>query len=48
VIVPLRGGSSPLTARSTVDLPAPLGPTMQVIEPGSTFRSTPCSTSPPP
>ena len=47
-IVPSRGRSRPLIARSTVDLPAPLGPTMQVTEPASTSRSTPWSTSPAP
>ena len=31
VIAPARGLSRPLRARSTVDLPAPLGPTMQVM-----------------
>ena len=30
---PCAARSSPLITRSTVDLPAPLGPTMQVIEP---------------
>src|SRR5215210_707218 len=45
---PFRGWSSPLTARSTVDLPAPLGPTMQHTEPSGTSSSTPWSTSPPP
>ena len=40
--------SSPLTARNTVDLPAPLGPTMQAIVPRSTLRLTPRSTAPPP
>src|SRR4051794_2633970 len=47
-ISPRRGFSSPLIARSTVDLPAPFGPTMQATEPCSTSRSTPWSTSPPP
>ena len=46
--VPSRGLSSPLTTRSTVDLPAPLGPTMQVIAPVGTSRSRPWRTSPPP
>src|SRR3712207_7472528 len=32
-MVPSRGLSRPLTTRSTVDLPAPFGPTMQVIAP---------------
>src|SRR5215211_3432842 len=36
----------PLIARRTVDLPAPFGPTMQVVEPRSSSRSTPLSTSP--
>ena len=47
-ISPSRGCSRPLTERSTVDLPAPLGPTMQPTEPCSTSMSTPRSTSPPP
>ena len=29
---PRRGRSRPLTVRSTVDLPAPLGPTMQATD----------------
>src|ERR1700722_14751105 len=33
---------------SRVDLPAPLGPTMQVISPAGTSKETSCSTSPPP
>ena len=37
-----------MTVRSTVDLPAPFGPTMQAIAPVGTSRSTPCRTSPPP
>src|SRR5882757_4908756 len=41
VIEPARGRSRPLTVRSTVDLPAPLGPTTQVIISGSSARSTP-------
>jgi hypothetical protein len=45
---PLRGWRRPLTARSTVDLPAPFGPTMQHTEPSGTSSSTPWSTSPPP
>jgi hypothetical protein len=45
---PFRGWSSPLTARSTVDLPAPFGPTMQQTDPSGTSSSTPWSTSPPP
>ena len=32
-ISPWRGRSSPLIVASSVDLPAPLGPTMQVIPP---------------
>src|SRR5919201_816916 len=47
-ILPTRIRRTPLTARSTVDLPAPFGPTMHVIEPLGTSRSTPCKTSPPP
>ncbi len=45
---PSRGVSSPLTVFRTVDLPAPLGPTMQATEPAGTLMSTPWSTSPPP
>ena len=48
VIVPPLHRSSPLITRSTVDLPAPLGPTTQVTVPSAQSRSTPCSTSPPP
>jgi hypothetical protein len=48
ITAPSDGVSSPLTTRRTVDFPAPFGPTMQVIEPGSQDRSTPCSTAPPP
>ena len=47
-ISPTRGSIRPLTAFSTVDLPAPLGPTMQHTEPVGTSRSTPWRTSPPP
>src|SRR5580765_2898710 len=47
-IRPFRARRTPLTARRTVDLPAPFGPTMQVIEPRWTSRSTPWRTSPPP
>src|ERR687897_2156198 len=45
---PLRGCRSPLTARSTVDLPAPFGPTMQQTERSGTSRLTSWRTSPPP
>ena len=47
-ISPSRGASSPLTARRTVDLPAPFGPTMHAIEPAATSRSSARRTSPPP
>src|SRR6266508_4990664 len=47
-MLPRRGRSSPLIVASSVDLPAPLGPTMQVIPPSGTRSDTPCSTSPPP
>jgi hypothetical protein len=43
-----RGWRRPLTARSTVDLPAPFGPTMQQTDRSGTSMFTPCSTSPPP
>src|SRR5207245_7238099 len=46
--VPALGCSRPLMTRSTVDLPAPFGPTMQVRLPSSMLRSTPCKMSPPP
>src|SRR6266571_7249299 len=48
VMLPRRGRSSPLIVASRVDLPAPFGPTMQVIPPSGTVSDTPCSTSPPP
>ena len=48
VMLPRRGRSSPLIAASSVDLPAPFGPTMQVIPPSGTRSDTSCSTSPPP
>jgi hypothetical protein len=48
ITVPSDGVSSPETTRRTVDLPAPFGPTMQVMVPPSHRRSTPCSTAPPP
>ena len=39
--LPAVGGSSPLTARSSVVLPAPLGPTRATISPSSTLNDTP-------
>src|SRR5215471_9955445 len=48
VMLPRRGRSSPLIVASSVDLPEPLGPTMQVRPPSATVNDTPCSTSPPP
>src|SRR3954452_18732080 len=48
VMRPSLGRSSPLMTRSTVDLPAPLGPTMQVIVCSAHSRSTLWSTLPPP
>src|SRR6266705_869121 len=47
VISPSRGFNRPLRTRSTVDFPAPFGPTIQVVVPFSTSRSNPLSTSPP-
>src|SRR5258705_4072102 len=47
-ISPSLGRSSPLITRSTVDLPAPLGPTMHVTVRSAQLRSTPCRTLPPP
>src|SRR5580704_14967271 len=48
VMLPRRGRSSPLMVASRVDLPAPFGPTTQVIPPSATVIDTSCSTSPPP
>src|SRR5215472_17358625 len=48
VMLPRRGLSRPLIAASSVDLPEPFGPTMQVSPPSVTLSDTPCSTSPPP
>src|SRR5512132_1411183 len=45
---PSRGRSSPLIVASSVDFPAPFGPTTQVIPPGMTCSDTPRKTSPPP
>ena len=39
--LPLLGRSSPAKRRSTVDLPAPEGPTTTSCSPGSMLRSTP-------
>src|SRR5215467_1549444 len=47
-MLPRRGRSSPLIVASSVDLPEPFGPTMQVRPPSATVNETPCSTSPPP
>ena len=38
---PSRGRSSPIIARISVDLPAPFGPTIVTISPGSILTSTP-------
>jgi hypothetical protein len=38
---PSRAGRSPNSVRKTVDLPAPLGPMMETIWPGSTRSDTP-------
>src|SRR5579875_2661429 len=48
VMLPRLGLSRPLMVASSVDLPEPLGPTMQVRPPSVTEKVTPCSTSPPP
>src|SRR5258708_23912187 len=48
VMLPRRGLSRPLMVASSVDLPEPFGPTMQVSPPSATVKDTPCSTSPPP
>src|SRR5271165_404491 len=45
---PSRGRSTPLITASSVDLPAPLGPTMHVMAPAGTSKETSCRTSPPP
>ena len=42
-IRPERGRSSPLTARSSVDLPAPFEPISVAISPARTSKSTPRS-----
>src|SRR5579859_3399552 len=47
-MAPRRGLISPLMVASSVDLPDPFGPTMQVNPPSVTENETPCSTSPPP
>ena len=47
-MVPRFVRSSPLIVASSVDLPAPFGPTTQVMPPAGTLRDTPCKTSPPP
>ena len=44
-IVPDRGASRPLATLSTVDLPAPLGPTRQTTVPAGTFTVRPRRTS---
>ena len=41
-------GNSPPSTLSNVDLPAPLGPTMQVQRPAGRERSSPCRISTPP
>ncbi len=43
-IVPARGVSMPLATLSTVDLPAPFGPTRQTISAGRTRTVSPRST----
>ena len=48
LMVPRLGFSRPLIVASSVDLPAPFGPTTQVMLPAGTRRDTSCSTSPPP
>src|SRR5215467_1107851 len=45
---PLLGRRMPLMTDSNVDLPAPFGPTMQVMPPAGTVKDTSWSTSPPP
>ncbi len=45
VTAPLSGTSSPARAASSVDLPAPFGPTTPTREPGATVRETSASTS---
>ena len=48
VTSPLFGFNKPLITRNTVLLPAPFGPTMQVIDPFLTSKLKPCKTIPPP
>src|SRR5690606_7087541 len=43
VTVPASAGSSPANTRSSVLLPAPLGPTIAIRRPGGTSMSTPAS-----
>src|SRR4029077_4458673 len=40
VMVPVSGRSSPAIARSSVDLPEPLGPNSAVSDPDGTSKST--------
>jgi hypothetical protein len=47
-IAPERARTTPEMARLSVDLPTPFEPSTATISPGSTFRSTPQSTSPSP
>ena len=42
---PLSGDCSPTSSRSSVDLPAPLTPTMPTRSPGPMFQSTPSSST---
>src|SRR5258708_7944784 len=48
VMLPRRDLSRPLMVASSVDLPEPFGPTIQVSPPSATVNDTPCSTSLPP
>ena len=48
VTAPASSGCSPAIARSSVDLPPPLGPRTATVSPSSTARSTPASASWPP
>ena len=43
VALPPSGRVSPVSIRSVVDLPAPLGPRKPVIVPGSQEKVTPCT-----
>ena len=47
-IAPFRGRRTPLIVASSVDLPAPFGPTMHMISCSETVNETSLRMSPPP